>query len=143
MKWDALGEATFNGARSVHPALVILWLAWSLSKITDEKFLGTGDYVGSMLVGSVPTFLMPSNVFILASFVAFSTGNTNLGFNRPIHLALPAITLSFLPMPAGTASLPISIPNNATLSGLSLYLQAGVLNGATVHVTNSGQLTVR
>jgi hypothetical protein len=77
-------------------------------------------------------------------FVSFGTGSTNLGFNRKIHLDLALMqTLGFLPLLNGTASFRINVPNNASLSGTSLYLQAGTF-GATpaVHVTNSGQMTV-
>jgi Na+/H+ antiporter NhaC len=69
-----LSAATFNGARSVLPALTILWFAWSLSGVTES--LGTGEYVGSLLEASVPIWLMPTLVFVLASLVAFSTGTS-------------------------------------------------------------------
>ncbi|MCR9243996.1 MAG: S8 family serine peptidase [bacterium] len=76
-------------------------------------------------------------------FAAFDTGSTNLGFNRDIHLALGAtLTVGFVPMPLGTAGFSIAIPNDPGFVGLSLYLQAGVLQGGSWHVTNSGQLSI-
>ncbi len=76
-------------------------------------------------------------------FAAFGRGHTDLGFNRPIHLDLPSLlTVGFAPMPTGSAAFSIAIPSDPTLAGLSLYLQAGVLQGGGIHVTNSGQLTV-
>lgn len=82
-----------------------------------------------------------SGAFVFASF---ATGSLDLGFNREIHLALPTmITIGFLPLPAGTATFQVDVPNDAGLRGIDLYLQAGVLQGASaVHVTNSGQLTI-
>ena len=66
--------AAFDGARSVLSALIILWMAWSLSLVTKE--LGTGEYVGSLLEARVANWLMPTLVFFLASLVAFSTGTS-------------------------------------------------------------------
>ena len=76
-------------------------------------------------------------------FASFATGSLDLGFNRKIHLSqLGLLTIGFLPMPTGSASFQIDVPNDISLRGLSLYLQAGILQAAApVHVTNSGQLT--
>lgn len=77
-------------------------------------------------------------------FFSLTPGNTSFGLNRPVLLGLPTLqTLTFLPMPSGTAAFPIGIPNDQGLSGIDLYLQAGVLQtAAPVHVTNSCQVTV-
>jgi hypothetical protein len=77
-------------------------------------------------------------------FVSFGTAALDLGFNRKIHLDLATMqSLGFLALGTGSATVRIDVPNNASLSGTSLYLQAGTF-GATpvVHVTNSGQMTV-
>ncbi len=69
-------EAAFDGARLVLPALTILWLAWAISGITGEQYLGTGKYLGGLLQSSIDVRWMPTIVFILSSFVAFSTGTS-------------------------------------------------------------------
>jgi hypothetical protein len=77
-------------------------------------------------------------------FVAFTTGSLDLGLDRKVHLGLSTMqTIGFLPMPAGTANWTMQVPNDASLSGVSLYFQAGLLQGSSpIHVTNSGQLTI-
>ena len=78
--------AAFNGARLVLPALAILWLAWTLSGITGTQYLGTGEFLGSLLQQSVDIRWMPTIVFVLSSFVAFSTGTSwgTMGILMPI-----------------------------------------------------------
>jgi Na+/H+ antiporter NhaC len=79
-------SAAMGGARLVLPALVILWLAWTLSGITGKEHLGTGEFLGSILQQAVDVRWMPSIVFVLASFVAFSTGTSwgTMGILMPI-----------------------------------------------------------
>ncbi len=69
-------QAAFHGARLVLPALTILWLAWAISGITSEQYLGTGKYLGGVLQRSIDVRWMPTIVFILSSCVAFSTGTS-------------------------------------------------------------------
>ncbi len=78
--------AAFQGATLVLPALTILWLAWTLSDITDKNHLGTGQFLGAQLQQSIDVRWMPTIVFILSSFVAFSTGTSwgTMGILMPI-----------------------------------------------------------
>ncbi|MEX0818838.1 MAG: Na+/H+ antiporter NhaC family protein [Pirellulaceae bacterium] len=81
-----LKTAAGNGAAQVIPALTILWLAWGLSGLTKADYLGTGEYLGQLLAGSVDIRWMPTIVFILASVVAFSTGTSwgTMGILMPL-----------------------------------------------------------
>lgn len=81
-----LKAAAGKGAAQVVPALVILWLAWALSGITKQDYLGTGHYLGQLLEGSVDVRWMPTIVFLLASVVAFSTGTSwgTMGILMPL-----------------------------------------------------------
>ncbi|HRX78012.1 MAG TPA: Na+/H+ antiporter NhaC family protein [Pirellulaceae bacterium] len=83
---EDLKAAASEGAIQVMPALAILWLAWALSGITKENYLGTGEYLGHLLVGSVDVRWMPTIVFVLASVVAFSTGTSwgTMGILMPL-----------------------------------------------------------
>lgn len=75
-------------------------------------------------------------------FAGFAPGRTELGFNRPILLDLGGmLSLGFLAMPTGQASFPVALPNLASLRGLSLYFQAGLLQNGGLWVTNSVQVT--
>ena len=78
--------AAFHGATLVLPALIILWLAWTLSGITDKDHLGTGVFLGSQLQEAIDVRWMPTIVFVLSSLVAFSTGTSwgTMGILMPI-----------------------------------------------------------
>lgn len=94
--------------------------------------------------GSVTVDLYgPANSSALL-FLSFGTGATNFGYNRKILLDLGSLqTAGFLLLPSGTASWPLQVPNDPGLHGLSLYFQAGLMQGtAPIHVTNSVQVTI-
>ncbi len=63
-----------TGFKTMVPALVILTLAWSLAATTEE--LHTAVYLTTALQDSLNPYLMPVIVFILAAFIAFSTGSS-------------------------------------------------------------------
>jgi len=67
-------DAWFKGARSLLMAMLILVLAWSLSKVTDG--LGTANYLVSLLGDSLNPGVVPTLVFLLAAATAFSTGSS-------------------------------------------------------------------
>lgn len=64
------------GAWRIMPAMVVLWFAWSISAMTDEDALNTGGYLGTVLERGLPDWSLPTLVFIVAGFVAFSTGTS-------------------------------------------------------------------
>ena len=63
-----------TGFKTMMPALIILTLAWSLAICTVE--LHTADFLSSALAGNLSPFLIPAIIFILAAFIAFSTGSS-------------------------------------------------------------------
>jgi Na+/H+ antiporter NhaC len=69
-------SAALRGARLMLPVLAILWLAWTLSQICDREYLGTGDYLGSLISERIAPWLLPTLVFAIASAVSFSTGTS-------------------------------------------------------------------
>ena len=70
-------EAMVSGWSHVVPALVILWLAWTLSNLTGEGFLGTGQFLADKISSTdFSPALMPTIVFILSAGIAFSTGTS-------------------------------------------------------------------
>ena len=64
-----------TGFKTMLPALIILTLAWSLAIITSDE-LHTAEYLTSILEGNVSPYMMPFITFILAAFIAFSTGSS-------------------------------------------------------------------
>ncbi|WP_240377412.1 Na+/H+ antiporter NhaC family protein [Bacillus piscicola] len=62
------------GVRSMLPAIYILIMAWIIVTIIDE--LGTGKYMATFIDGKIPLFSLPALLFLLAGFMAFSTGTS-------------------------------------------------------------------
>lgn len=63
-----------TGFKTMMPAIIILTLAWSLAITTKE--LHTADYLSTLLSGNISPYLLSGIVFILAAFIAFSTGSS-------------------------------------------------------------------
>jgi Na+/H+ antiporter NhaC len=117
-------EAAAQGARVVIPAVVILWSASSISRMTGNKSvdglpsttpyeyqdhrLYTGDFLKDVLVGTAtdengsptePRFsaqLLPTVVFLLSSVVAFCTGTSfgTMGILLPMVVPLAYTLIS-------------------------------------------------
>ncbi|WP_142412914.1 Na+/H+ antiporter NhaC family protein [Hathewaya massiliensis] len=87
-----LGEAIetwIEGMKSLIITGVILLLAWSLSSIIKE--LGTAPYLVSILSKTkMPTFILPSIVFILSAIISFATGTSygTMGILMPLTIPL-------------------------------------------------------
>lgn len=90
LPWRKLRAAAFEGARLVLPALTILWLAWALSGLTREQYLGTGTFLGGILTKVVIPQWMPTIVFVLSSLVAFATGTSwgTMGILMPLAISV-------------------------------------------------------
>jgi len=63
-----------EGFKSMMPALIILTLAWALASTTEQ--LHTAEYLSTTLENSLHPRLIPMVIFILAAFIAFSTGSS-------------------------------------------------------------------
>ena len=79
-----------DGFKAMVPAILILTLAWTLKAMTDS--LGAADYVAGLVEGSaggLKSFL-PAIIFIVACFLAFSTGTSwgTFGILIPICIAI-------------------------------------------------------
>jgi Na+/H+ antiporter NhaC len=92
----SIGHAAVLGTRLMLPALIILWLAWSLSRVCDSEYLQTGDYLAGLLTQRIPPFLLPTLVFLIASLVAFATGTSwgTMGILMPLVVPLTHQVLS-------------------------------------------------
>ncbi|HUS39016.1 MAG TPA: Na+/H+ antiporter NhaC family protein [Pirellulales bacterium] len=75
-------EGFMRGAQLMMPALLILWLAWSLTSLlespnaSDANHLRTADYLSGMISGTISVHWLPTVVFLLASIVAYCTGTS-------------------------------------------------------------------
>ena len=69
-------ECVPEGFKAMVPAILILTFAWTLKSMTDS--LGAKEYVASMIYGISGALLycMPAIIFVVAVFLAFSTGTS-------------------------------------------------------------------
>ena len=67
-------NAWVHGVGAMLMAMIILILAWSLGEITD--ILKTAEFLTGVLGDTLPSFLLPTIVFILAAIAAFATGSS-------------------------------------------------------------------
>ena len=78
-----------EGFKAMVPAILILSLAWTLKAMTDS--LDAAKYVASLMesAGHIKSFL-PAVIFIVAGFLAFSTGTSwgTFGILIPICIAV-------------------------------------------------------
>jgi len=106
-------ESVNEGVRSMVPAIIILLLAWTISGICGEGYLGTGVFVGDLVSkSSMPMQLLPAIIFIVACLLAFATGTAwgTFGILVPIVVGIAA------QIPAFTPTL-LTILVSATLAG--------------------------
>ncbi|VYS76052.1 Na+/H+ antiporter NhaC family protein [Campylobacter ureolyticus] len=77
-----------KGWKTMIITIVILLLAWSLSSIIKD--LGTSKYLVGILSDSVPLWVLPTTIFILGSFISFSTGTSygTMGILMPLAIPL-------------------------------------------------------
>ena len=62
------------GAKSMLPAIYILLCAWTIAGIMTD--LKTGNYLASLIGRTLPQFIIPALIFLLAGIAAFSTGTS-------------------------------------------------------------------
>lgn len=81
-------ETWAKGWKTMIITIIILLLAWSLSSVIKE--LGTSRYLVEMLSQSTPKFLLPVMIFLLGSFISFSTGTSygTMGILMPLAIPL-------------------------------------------------------
>jgi len=87
MGLEEVVNAWFHGVRAMLMAMIILILAWSLGEVTD--ILKTADFLVSVLGDSLPTFILPTMVFVLAAATAFATGSSWGAMGILFPLAMP------------------------------------------------------
>lgn len=81
-------SSLLEGFKTMVPAMIILILAWSLTEVTHE--LQTAEFITSIFKGNVNPIFMPAITFLLAAFIAFSTGSSWGTMAILYPLALPA-----------------------------------------------------
>ena len=80
-------ETWGKGWKTMITTIIILLLAWSLSSVIKE--LGTSRYLVDLLSQSTPKIILPASIFILGSFISFSTGTSYGTMGILMPLAIP------------------------------------------------------
>lgn len=80
-------SAWYKGLRAMLKALIILVLAWSLGQVTE--LLGTADFLVLMLGDTLPAWVVPALVFVLAAATGFGTGSSWGAMAILIPLVIP------------------------------------------------------
>lgn len=81
-------ETVISGFKTMVPAILILILAWALASVTEE--MHTAQFLTGAIGNAIPPWLIPALTFILAGFVAFSTGSSWSTMALVYPLILPA-----------------------------------------------------
>lgn len=94
-------ESLVEGMKTMLQAMVILILAWTIGGITSENYLNTGSFIASILTKyTIPMLIFPCVIFIVASFLSFSTGTAWGTFGILIPIIVPILvhtnSLSYL-----------------------------------------------
>lgn len=101
---DQLTQVGLRGAGGLINMATVLWLSLALAGVTDV--LGAGPYVAQVTAGTLPPVLFLPLVFVVAAFVAFSTGTSWGTFAIMLPIAVPAaMTLGWPVAPFVAASL--------------------------------------
>jgi tetracycline resistance efflux pump len=91
MKVKKMVSLILKGISELMPLALLMMLAFSISHVCNT--LGTGVYVAGITEGWLSPALLPVIVFILSSFIAFSTGTSWGTFAIMISIALPMAEL--------------------------------------------------
>lgn len=74
VKVKFIGLGLWSGIKSMLPAIYILIFAWTIIEVIDA--LGTGEYLAGQVDAFIPAALLPALLFLIAGFMAFSTGTS-------------------------------------------------------------------
>lgn len=85
---DKLTRVGLKGAGGLINMATVLWLSLALADVTDV--LGAGPYVAQLTAGTLPAAIFLPLVFLVAAFVAFSTGTSWGTFAIMLPIAVPA-----------------------------------------------------
>ena len=89
-------DQSFKGMGNLLPLVTLVLLAFALS--SSMKALGTGEFVASALGEWLPNWSIPALIFVLAGFIAFTTGTSWGTFGILIPIAMPiALSLGIDP----------------------------------------------
>lgn len=93
---DELTATGLKGAGGLVPMALVLVLALAIGGVAKD--LGTGPFIAGLTAGRLPAFIFVPMVFLVSSFIAFSTGTSWGTFAIMIPIVVPAAAASGLPL---------------------------------------------
>jgi Na+/H+ antiporter NhaC len=84
-------EQIIKGIQGLVPLVIVLSFAFAIGATT--RALGTGVFVAQAAEAALPGFVVPAVVFLIACFIAFSTGTSWGTFAIMIPIVVPMIQL--------------------------------------------------
>jgi Na+/H+ antiporter NhaC len=101
---QVLGELLFHffdGGNQLMTAIILLVLVWSLSLAAED--LGFSTFVSTTLGSVLPSYLVPSIIFIIGSFVSYFIGSSwgTWGLFMPLGVSLAVATGGSVPITIG------------------------------------------
>ncbi|MGX3012598.1 Na+/H+ antiporter NhaC family protein [Ursidibacter sp. B-7004-1] len=84
IKAEDYPKAIWLGCKSMFGAIAILVLAWLISSVVKD--MHTGDYLSTLVAGTIDPAFLPAILFALATVMAFATGTSwgTFGIMLPI-----------------------------------------------------------
>jgi len=84
---EYLMKQCFKGMGELLPLVTLVLLAFALSSVMGD--VGTAEFVAAAINDSIPVFLVPALLFLVAGFVSFTTGTSWGTFGILIPIAMP------------------------------------------------------
>ncbi len=97
-----LNDWTLKGISEMMPLALLMMMAFAIGAVTKQ--LGTGYYVAGLVKDFLHPGLIPAIVFIVAAFIAFSTGTSWGTFAIMIPIAVPMAETLHFPLPLAIAA---------------------------------------
>ena len=98
-------KVIYRGLHLMFPAISMVFLATTLSDLLANN-VGTGQYLASLMIGSISMAFIPVMFFIISVICTIATGSSWGNFAIMIPIAIPMLTaLSGLPLPINPKNL--------------------------------------
>lgn len=92
MSFQKFMEGVTEGMKNMVPSCAILILAWTISGVCRDQLL-TAEYIRDLMAASsIPGFLLPVIIFVVAAFLSFSIGTAWGTFGILIPIVIPVAT---------------------------------------------------
>lgn len=115
---NKIPEIYWQGIKLMFPAVVVLMLAWTFGDLLREE-LHTGEYLASLMLGSVKIAFLPVLLYCVATMIAFTIGTAWGTAAMLFPIAIPLVlSMTNAPVHPELSQVPMFYPVlGAVLSG--------------------------